>query len=179
MTLYWRWTPADLVPLQEPGLIGHEDPAGVRQVCEHVTAQVIPHRISVPAVRVSSRCISSGVSSPGLPGRPPGVLPLRCRQYPSRYFLARHRELACVNRPRSGGGSAGPVTDWTSVTAAACISSPRCHSARPSIRSTLSNICSAGNRGDEFRWPAVRFANAGVRSLGVSSVLAGAWHRCG
>ena len=70
--------------LEKPGLIRDHHPGRVAQLIQHVAAQVIAHRIGVPAVEVQQPLHPVRAQVPGLLSDRPGVLPLRAREQPEQ-----------------------------------------------------------------------------------------------
>jgi hypothetical protein len=65
---------------RNPGLVGHEHPAGIGQVLQYIAAQVITHRISIPDVEVQQSLHAVRAQIAGLFGDRPGVLAFGTRE---------------------------------------------------------------------------------------------------
>jgi hypothetical protein len=84
--------------LQEPGFVHDQHPAGLAEVLDDITAQVIASTSQVAAF--SSRCIPSGVASPATSASVHPFLPASGASKPRTYARARRRGSGRKKPPR-------------------------------------------------------------------------------
>jgi hypothetical protein len=82
---YCRCTPAEWTPFfQKPGLLRDHHPGRVAQLIQHGAAQVIAHRIGVPAGEVAQPLHPVRAQVPGLLSDRPRVLAFGAREQPEQ-----------------------------------------------------------------------------------------------
>jgi hypothetical protein len=88
---------------QKPRLIGDHHPTRVAQMIQHVAAQVIAHRLGVPAVEVQQSLHPIRAQLTSLLSDGPRVLPLRTRQQPQQVQPCPAPQLHLRETPRYPG----------------------------------------------------------------------------